>query len=179
MPLSMMRAGAVAWMTPSQPLNAYLGRRMTITRNFAGVTSSRSETYDQDLFQSFAASRRFGLDNHLDPFKMGRKAFARARRALRFRTARSLFHLRFDGCHAGFDFVEDESVLLRAQRAGPQPFERLPKRDRSSIFTTGVSRAIRSSALLLTISRCVLWARDRRYALPDRRLFRPWQQPSP
>lgn len=53
---------------------------------------------------------------------MGRKAFARARRALRFRAAHRLFHLRFDGCHAGFDFVEDESVLLLAQRTAPQPF---------------------------------------------------------
>jgi len=38
----MIWGGAKAWMTPSQPLKAYFGRRVMMTRNFAGITSSRS-----------------------------------------------------------------------------------------------------------------------------------------
>src|SRR5208337_284135 len=44
MPASISRAGAGACTTaPSQARQAYFGRRVTITLNWAGVTSSRSE----------------------------------------------------------------------------------------------------------------------------------------
>ncbi|MGY4167315.1 hypothetical protein ACVIM8_001388 [Bradyrhizobium sp. USDA 4529] len=44
MPPSMIWAGAGAWITPSAFLNAYLGRRVTITWNLTGTTSRRSDT---------------------------------------------------------------------------------------------------------------------------------------
>lgn len=44
MPPSMIWAGAGAWITPSSFLNAYLGRRVTITLNFTGTTYRRSDT---------------------------------------------------------------------------------------------------------------------------------------
>ena len=44
-PAGVNRAGAGACTTPSvQERQAYLGRRVTMTRNWAGITSSRSET---------------------------------------------------------------------------------------------------------------------------------------
>ena len=80
MPASMRWAGAGAWITPSRPRPryAYLGRRMTITRNLTGSTSSRSEESSPIyLVQVLATGQVLGLEHHCDPLEMDRKAFSR------------------------------------------------------------------------------------------------------
>jgi hypothetical protein len=52
-----------------------LGRRVTITRNFAGVTSRRSDVLaDQEPVQTFAILGHLRLDNLLHPLEMGGKS---------------------------------------------------------------------------------------------------------
>ena len=74
------RLGAGAWTTPSvQPRQAYFGRRVTSTRNWAGMTSSRSET-SSPITCSGAAAAGAGValrfDHHLDPGQMLRQRAA-------------------------------------------------------------------------------------------------------
>ncbi|AMY72209.1 hypothetical protein AKL17_3p0053 (plasmid) [Frigidibacter mobilis] len=69
---------ARAWMTPSQPLNAYFGRRVTITRNFAGShPAARRRLPDQHLLLARVLRQVLGLDHHLNPLQMRREALAR------------------------------------------------------------------------------------------------------
>ena len=74
------RAGAVACTTPSvQPRQAYLGRRVTSTRNFAGTTSSRSETSSPircSLPPQHGQLEALRLDDPLDPRQVLRQRAA-------------------------------------------------------------------------------------------------------
>lgn len=114
MPPSMIWAGAGAWITPSAFLNAYLGRRVTITRNFAGTTSRRSETSSpiSHLLLAGRLSQLFRLNDSFDPFQMGRKALAPTRCTLAIHLRTALADLGLDGGDAGLDLLEDKGLLF-------------------------------------------------------------------
>lgn len=101
-------------MTPSAFLKAYLGRRVTITRNFAGTTSRRFDTVlaDQHLLLAGMLSQLFRLNDGFDSFQMGRKALAPTRCTLAIRLRTALADLGLYGGDAGLDLLEDKGLLF-------------------------------------------------------------------
>jgi hypothetical protein len=95
---------------------------VTITRNFAGVTSRRSLTSSPILTFSSPSQpgRNLGLDHHLDALKMGSKALARSRWPEALGPCLALVQFRPDGRKPGLDLVEDEGLLLLIQRVEPE-----------------------------------------------------------
>ena len=75
---------------------------------------------DQNLFQPLAFFGDFRLDDLLDTFEMGGKAFARARLPLR-PVFPGLVELAVDRCQAGLDFLERKVDLIVVDPQ-PQPF---------------------------------------------------------
>lgn len=96
-----------AWMTPSHPLNAYFRRRVTMTRNFAGIISSRSEMSSSiSTFSRFTCSgRSSGSITTSIRSRWGGKP-------LRGRGARfsPVPRLRLRGGDAGFGLLEDDGL---------------------------------------------------------------------
>src|SRR3954467_5095871 len=80
MPFSISRSGAGACTTsPAHAWQAYLGRRVTITLNCAGMTSSRSETLADPVLE--AAPARAGLILYIDDGFCARQWRLRRQRA--------------------------------------------------------------------------------------------------
>ena len=100
-----------------------MGRRVTITRNFAGVTSSRSETSSPILHGlAVAADAERGnglrLDDDLDPLQMRRECLARPRRATALACRFRRFKLGLDRAEPGLNLVEGKGLLIGIELLG-------------------------------------------------------------
>lgn len=134
-------------MTPSSFLKAYLGRRVTMTRNLAATTSSRSET--PSPIRIFCLPACSGNSSGSITTSMRSRCGAKL---LRGRGARlpSVLELPFVTCAFMAAMPVSISSKTKACRssstaAAPSFSERRPKRARSEAFRICVSRSMRST----------------------------------
>ncbi len=148
----MMCAGAKAWTTPSLPRKAYLGRRVTITLNFGGTTSSRSER--SSPIRTFASpSHPAGISGSMTSSMRSRWAAKPLRgRGARFGlslAARSSSLRIADRPVSTSSKAKETCSSLTPRRSRS---ERLPFCVRCKTFMIKVRLAIRSLALFSTAS---------------------------